>query len=175
MDMHKQTLHNLLNKKWSRELMCDSLTGWDTRNMDDRALRQSIVQDVLGFTMYEIESGKDYDLREPVLLKWVNPSDWLRVKTQLKHPEIAGLIEINSSGAIRIHRNRAVLETAMAYCGVWWGGFMPSDMSGVDITSNPTKPMAMDLQTTHTSITILEDTDTITPEHRDTLMKLKQH
>jgi hypothetical protein len=108
--------------------------------MNDHELRQSIVQDILAPTMWELEKGEsvNFDLTE--FLRFVPDSgDRQRVLHQMWHDDIKDLIlgklcgNNDNNGQVRIKTDRASMQAAMDYCGVWAHGYdMPE---GVIVTN----------------------------------------
>ena len=96
-------------------------------NMDDRELREAIVQDILTVTMWE----KEHDIEIPFPLGelcWYVPEELTdRIIYQLKSPEITPFL--NTKGEqYKIKDDPKILQAAMDYCGVWYDGFvMPGD------------------------------------------------
>lgn len=95
--------------------------------MDERQIRESIVDDVVAVTMWEKQkTGQKlhYDVVE--MLKFVDADQHSRVIEQLTHPEIASLFNV-TDGQYRIIDNPEVLKAAMDYAGVWYEGFTPPE------------------------------------------------
>lgn len=128
-----EQFNNLISVKYTRELMTDG-DVWSPSNMTDDELRQAIVQDILAFTMTEIETTEKFNLTERELVKFVIPLQRRRILDMLKHPEIVGLINY-SNGHLRIRDDENIRQAAMDFCGVWYDGYTPTDPTGV-ITIN---------------------------------------
>ena len=103
------------------------------QNMSDRELREAIIQDILSPTMWEIEKNETVDFDMVEFLRFVpNTGDRQRVMHMMWHEEISGLIE-GKDGQPRIKKDRASMQAAMDYCGVWGRGFdMPEGVLVTD-------------------------------------------
>jgi hypothetical protein len=176
MSVFDKELKNLQTISETRELVNTSV--FCTTNMDDRQLREAIVQDVLAFTMLNVETKQSFNLDGQELMRFMRiQSERLRVARAFKHPEISGLVKVSnplyawvdspesrSNTRIWMSTDRSVLQAAMDYCGVWYDGYMPTDMSGVIVVNtealetavekhggidNLATALAMDLEGTH--------------------------
>jgi len=108
---------------------------FSVKNMDDQELRESIVDDLLSVTFWEIQHSESVSFDTDALMRFITGSMRARVLDQLTHPEIAGLIEFTDRG-IRIKTDRAILQAAQDYAGVWYGDFKPTDPTTKIITVN---------------------------------------
>ena len=160
---------NLLTTRETRELC--STPYHCPSNMTDDEVKQSIVQDILSFTMNEIRTGVKFDLTMDELLKFTSNRGNLkgRIKRLFLSDDVQGLLDketlsfwppANVSG-IRIRNDKAVLSAAMDLCGVWWDGYIPENRSDILVVNkealteaineigginNLAKSLGMDLQ-----------------------------
>lgn len=82
------------------------------QNMSDRELREAIINDLLCVTMWEKECGKTLHFGFTKLYRFIPKSMHKRVRRQMKHDEICGLIDIkrtDNSSEIRIRDDRAIM------------------------------------------------------------------
>lgn len=96
-------------------------------NMSDEELRQSIIEDLVAVTMWEKLMSKKLHFGFSRFLYWIPRYMHKRVREQMSHPEIEGLICIQrteNNSEIRIRDNHAIIQAAMDYCGVWYDGFV---------------------------------------------------
>lgn len=92
-------------------------------NMSDAELMEAIVQDVLCVTAWEQEMNRKLDFGIEQLLRFVPSQIWReKVVLLLKQGEIKGLFDQNGT-QVRIKSDRAVMQTAMDYCGLWMYGY----------------------------------------------------
>jgi hypothetical protein len=98
------------------------------RFMNERELLESIVHDILWPTIWEMEKSESVCFDAAEFLRFVpRAEDREMITDMMGHVEIAGLIE-HKDGQLRIKKDRAILQAAMDYCGVWAHGFdMPPD------------------------------------------------
>lgn len=101
-------------------------------NMDDRELREAILGDLLGVTMWEKQHNERVHFGFTKLLRLLPRSLHKRVKKQMKHDDIVELISIRPfdvrATEVRIVDNSAILQAAMDYAGIWYSGFnIPPD------------------------------------------------
>lgn len=102
-------------------------TAWmSVRNMSDVSLRESIVDDALTVTMYELENKTSLAWDNKHLQSKLCADAYQRVMGQLSHQEIAGLL-VTDGNKIRIRNNREILQAAMDYCGHWYEGYNVPD------------------------------------------------
>lgn len=106
-------------------------TVFSIRNMDEHELRQAIVQDILSVNMWEKHYGQTVHFGLSKLMRFIPRQQFKRVWAALKHEEIYPLLEIkrtDTDSEIRIRDERAILQSAMDYCGVWYSGYeMPKN------------------------------------------------
>ncbi len=96
--------------------------------MTDLEVRESIVDDILAATMWEIQTSNKLDFDFSNLTSFVKLSTKERIHRQLHHPEIIGLISI-VDGQLRIKKDSVILQAAMDYCGCWYNGYVIPDES----------------------------------------------
>ena len=151
--------YKLLNNGIIRQLVDNHL--FSIKNMSPKELLESIVEDILMVTMWEIQTGIKLHFGYTKLVEFLPRSLHPLVYENLRNPEISGLIEITDSKfrskELRIKNDRAILQAAMDYAGVWYSGFeQPTegvislsllrekvqDMGGIDAAS---QSIAMDL------------------------------
>ena len=105
-------------------------------NMNDRELRESIIDDLLTVTMMERVNNITMRFGYSQLFKLLLRSQLKRVTNAMKHDEINGLINRYSTSGypeLRIHTRKEILQTAMEYCGAYYEGFSIPD--GVTVYS----------------------------------------
>lgn len=127
----------------------------------EQEIRQSVIQDILTFTMWEIQFEKTIDFTPQQLMAYCSNETCVRVISALNHPDVLALIEYRDQ-QIRIKDNREIRQAAMDYCGVFFDGYsMPEGViivnreamheaidahGGLD---NLVTAMAMDITATH--------------------------
>lgn len=135
-------------------------------NMSDDELRQSIVDDVLAVTIWEKQMDQKVDFTVDTLCRFLSVEQKTRVQEVMKHPFIWGLFNPDLKDNIRILDDKAVLQAAMNYCGVWFTGYDTPDgiiridrhalqeamdnNGGID---NLVNGLVMDLTATHSGTT----------------------
>ena len=105
-------------------------------NMDDRQLRESIVNDILTVTMWEIDNKKKVHYGMTKFLQFIRREKQKRVMDMMKHPEIEFMIHLvrtEGGSEIRIKDDRNIRQAAMDYCGHWYEGYTIPE--GMDIIS----------------------------------------
>lgn len=103
---------------------------YSVRNMSEKELKQSIIQDIVGVTMFEKEFGYDcyFGLSNLVVRLDGEYCDKIH-KLLATDPEITGMVEFVGGKGYRIKNDRETLQKAMDYSGVWYDGFdMPEDV-----------------------------------------------
>lgn len=102
-------------------------------NMSDRELREAIVDDVLGVTIWEKQSGKRANFTFNILTRFLTHEQRVRVKEAMTHPEIYPFFDPNFNENIRIFDTIPVLQAAMEYAQVWFSGYdQPAGLISVD-------------------------------------------
>ena len=152
------------NRYLSEDLAWQVVNGefFNIDNMTDLELRQSIVDDVLSITMWEKQTEQQVVFDVNTLCRLLTHEQRVRVKEAIQHPDIAKFFSADKE--IRILETQEILQSAMAYCGVWFTGYdCPNDIislnrealeeaietnGGID---NLVMGMAMDLNATHES------------------------
>lgn len=97
------------------------------RNVSEEELRRFIVQDVLAVTMWEKHFGRPIHFGMSKLMRFLNRDLYKRVWAAVRHEEIASLLKItrtDTGSEIRICDDRAILQAAMDYAGVWYSGYV---------------------------------------------------
>lgn len=125
------------------EMMIDQY-GWSLvdnevfsiNNMSDREIRESIIEDLLVVTVYEIREKTEVKYTQWSLVRWLPFYRRNSILRMLDHCEIANLIE-RSEGKIRIRNDRNILRAAMEYCGVYYSEWfdkeeLPKDLIGLN-------------------------------------------
>lgn len=155
------TADKFLGERYTRELMSDGL-AWCTTNMSDEELRMAIIGDLVSYTMWE----KEFNIQLPItfeeLTRFVLPEDVERIRQQLEHEEIKHLFVFDNN-VYRMKDDRAVLQAAMDFTGIWYETYVPPEGSeGIVVTNrevlteavekygsvdNLAKALAMDLET----------------------------
>lgn len=127
-------------------------------NMSDRELRESIIDDLLGATMWEIQTEMKLEFTMERIRHNVgyNKERYNRIVREMAHPEIAGLIQMVDDKYPRIDPRSRVLYEAMEYCGTYYNGMKPSDPNAVlivvnreNFTHEKVTSLAMDVMSTH--------------------------
>lgn len=97
-------------------------------NMTDRELCESIVEDVLAVTMWEIQKNEQVYFSSNTLVRNLESHRAkAKVLNQIGNPEISKIFDILAGYRIRIKNDPAILQAAMDYCGVWYSGYnMPA-------------------------------------------------
>lgn len=98
--------------------------------MSDKEVRESIVEDLLCFTMWEIQTGQKLDVSFDELVRFTTDDQKERIKREIDHEDIRYFV-ICDGNQLRIKNDKTVLQAAMDYCGCWYSGFeMPSEGVG---------------------------------------------
>lgn len=151
------------------EMMTDQY-GWSLvdnevfsiNNMSDREIRESIIEDLLVVTVYEIREKTEVKYNQWSLVRWLPFYRRNSILRMLDHCEIANFIE-RSEGKIRIRNDCNILRAAMEYCGVYYEEWfdkedLPKDLIGLNSQAaeeligahgsfdNTVKSLAMDLE-----------------------------
>lgn len=151
------------------EMMIDQY-GWSLvdnevfsiNNMSDREIRESIIEDLLVVTVYEIREKTEVKYTQWSLVRWLPFYRRNSILRMLDHCEIVNLIE-RSEGKIRIRNDRNILRAAMEYCSVYYEEWfkkeeLPKDLIGLNSEAvkelienngsfgNMVKNLAMDLE-----------------------------
>ena len=105
-------------------------------NMSDREIRESIIEDLLVVTVYEIREKTEVRYTQWSLVRWLPFYKRSSILKMVDHCEIANLIE-RSEGKIRIRNDRNILRAAMEYCGVYYEEWfdkeeLPKDLIGLN-------------------------------------------
>lgn len=122
--------YKLLNDGIIRQLVDNHL--FSVKNMSPKELLESIVEDILMVTMWEIQSERKLHFGYTKLVQFLPRQLHPLIYESLRNEEISGLIEITvtqfHSKELRIKNNPVILQAAMDYCGVWYSGFtMPEE------------------------------------------------
>ena len=126
--------------------MINELAAWEVANWycgphliqdvslySDEEMRQAIVQDVLQATFYELYCSKKILFTDGTLCRAIPHDQIERVLKMLEHPEICGLVTRDKYNNLRIRTERACLQAAMDYCGVYYNGYdMPAGVIRTD-------------------------------------------
>lgn len=94
--------------------------------MDDKELREAVIEDILTVTMLEKQLGQTLHFGITKMLRFLTRQHHRRVMDALKHDEIRNLIMLSrgkSGSEVRIKDNREILQAAMNYCGVYYSDF----------------------------------------------------
>lgn len=140
---------------------------YSIEKMSEEELRQAIVQDVLGVTMWEKHFGQKLHFGRTQLLRFVEQKHFWLILNAMQHEEIVHLLDVRNTAEeheVRIRDDRTILQAAMDYCGIWYTGFeMPPDaivraddadervIEEYGSLENLAMSMAMDLQTVGTA------------------------
>lgn len=105
-------------------------------NMSDREIRESIIEDLLTVTVYEVRQKTEVKYSQWTLVRWLPFFKRQSIVKMLDHCEIQNLIE-RSEGKIRIRTDREVMRAAMEYCGVYYEEWFdkeefPKDLIGLN-------------------------------------------
>lgn len=101
-------------------------------NMTDLEVLESIVGDIVGATMWEIQTEKTLNFDRVELLKFVPQEQHLRILTILNEDSfVRNLLADEVNGQLRIDKDK--LQQAMDFSGVWYDGYeMAEDAIVVD-------------------------------------------
>lgn len=107
-------------------------------HMDDRELRCAVIDDLLGATIWEIQTGMKLEFTMDRIKHNVGYSNerYNRIVREMANDEIAGLIVMVDGCYPRINTLSRVLYEAMEYCGTYYNGKRPSDPNAVLIVPN---------------------------------------
>lgn len=95
---------------------------FSVRNMDDEALRQAVVEELLNVRYWE-RQGKPMAFSEADLVRFLPADLHPRVRQALGDPFVRSLLDVSGDGQVRIHRDH--LQDAMDFAGVWHEDFEP--------------------------------------------------
>lgn len=110
-------------------------------NMDDDELKESIIEDILVFTMWEIQANERLSFTFEDLVRFLPEDLHSRVQEALESEEVAVYLDDSLVDEIRIVKNRSVLQEAMDFCGCWYSGFkMPDDITIISVNRDAIKP-----------------------------------
>lgn len=121
-----------LNDEDCRQVVHNDICSID--NMTDRELREAIIDDILGATMWEKEFKENPYFTLSEFTRFIPRYKQQRVYNMLHHSEIKDLIvQTRNKGMIelRIRDQQEILQAAMDYCGVWYDGFKIPDEEGI--------------------------------------------
>lgn len=126
-----ETAQEFLDCMMVREFMdCEfHSTAW----MSEQEMKESIIQDILTFTMEENKfPGEKLFLDFGELTRFVNNKSVNFAVGFVTSAEFQALVLYGEKG-YRVKPEREILQAAMDYCGVYWEGFkMPPDCICVD-------------------------------------------
>lgn len=129
-DSSYRDVNVLLNDEDIRQVVHNEL--WSVDNMTDQELMESIINDILFITIWEIQTGDTANFDFVEFFKFVTLEHRPRITAMMQRNEIFGLIEEKWSAEgcqLRIRNDHAVLQAAMDFCGVYYSGFdMPDDV-----------------------------------------------
>lgn len=106
-----------------RHEIIDGEVMWSIDAMDDDELREAIVEDILGISMWEIQTGQKitYHFEEMTrFLIWNHQYE--RVAEMLKSEAVTRFVE-QIEGEYRIKNSQEIRQAAMDYCGVWYSDY----------------------------------------------------
>jgi len=124
----------------SRSVRHENIGGevlWSIDAMTDDDLKEAIVEDVLGITMWEIQTGNKlvFNFEEMTrFLLWNEQHE--RVAAILKTEQVQRFVE-QIEGEYRIRNSQEVRQAAMDYCGVWYCDYKMGD--DVIVTNSDTR------------------------------------
>ncbi len=96
--------------------------AWSTRNMDDEALREAVVNDLV--VAHDLRTGgREFAFTRETLVRHVVPGGRERVLAALTDPTVASFLERRGDDELRI--DPAHLQDACDYCGLWPEGITP--------------------------------------------------
>jgi hypothetical protein len=121
----KKFLDNLETRQLG-DVWADGELIFSPKHMTDEELAQSFIDDVLGVTIWEIQTGNTLSFDKAELLRYVSEDQHDRIWQMINHDNVVGLIEFNGA-QIRIRNNKNILQAAMDYCGAYYNGFMLED------------------------------------------------
>lgn len=97
-------------------------------NMSDKDLEESIIQDILGVTMFCKEFKMSGKFTVGVLTRLLYNKQARRVVDLLKRKRVKKFL-VHTEDGYRIKDDKKTLQAAMDMCGVWYDGFeMPEDV-----------------------------------------------
>jgi hypothetical protein len=157
-----EDLEKFLNNQWARELLDDVVI--DLGDYSDEEIRESVVQDILMMTMWEVKFQKSMCFKLDDLVMFVSNHNRPRVLEALDHPDVVIFLDSvkKTQDQLRIRPERVVKQAAMDYCGVYYSGYdIPPDAIMVnrevleDLVEETggveplAKSLAMDLESEH--------------------------
>lgn len=117
-----ETFDDMLRNDYAWELVDNNV--FTVKNMNEKELKESIIQDLLSVTMWEIKTKEDVHFSLSTLCRKV-PREYVnKIKQLIKAADICDMIHIRDK-RIRIYNSQKNLQAAMNYCGVWFEGYAP--------------------------------------------------
>ncbi len=160
MSQYEMSFEDMMKDQYGWALVDNDV--FSINNMTDREIRESIIEDLLMVTVYEIREKTEVKYTQWSLTRWLPFFRRLPIIRMMDHCEIVNLIE-RSEGKVRIRNEREIMRTAMEYCGIYYEEWfdkeeIPKDVIGLNknaidelITKhgsfdNVIKSLAMELQ-----------------------------
>lgn len=129
----------LLNDEYIRQVVHNE--AFSIVNMDDDELKESIIEDILTFTMWELQTSDKLSFTFSDLVCFLPEDLHGIVKDALESDEVSRYLDMDTGDEIRIIKNRSILQEAMNYCGVWYSGFtVPDDVEIISVVKGSEKP-----------------------------------
>lgn len=134
----------LLNDEYIRQVVHNE--AFSIVNMDDDELKESIIEDILVFTMWELQTSDKLSFTFNDLVKFLPVELHDRVREALGTPDVSIYIDHKLGDEIRIIKDLDVLQQAMDFCGVWYSGFViPEGIKVVMTSKDAVKPSPEEL------------------------------
>lgn len=134
------------------DVMVDDILMFSPKNMDDEELAEAFIDDVLGVTMWEIQTGQTLNFNKIELLRYVSKDQHDRIWSVVSHESVVGLIQFNGD-QIRIRNHREILHAAMDFCGTFYSGFsMPGGIVSLNTSLKDLVQCEEDLEALATAL-----------------------
>ena len=91
---------------------------WSTKNMNEQELIESIIDDVLDVTMWEIQTGKKLDVTVEKLLRFTNEDMKSKIRELIENNPYVGSFVGVFGTQVRIHGQN--ITAAMEACGAYY-------------------------------------------------------
>lgn len=129
----------LLADEYIRQIVHNEV--FSITNMNEDELKESVIEDILMFTMWELQTSESLSFTFSDLVRFLPEDLHDIVKDALESDEVSQYLDMVIGEEIRIIKNKIILQEAMDYCGVWYSGFaIPKDVEIVSVIKDSEKP-----------------------------------